>query len=144
MFALTGLKIKAQSPLATTFTVELANGAEGYIPPAEQHALGGYTTWPARTAGLEVGAEAKITDAVLELLETVAGKKRRPLPDPASDGVREARSSRASRSGTGGWASSAGPRAADLAGRSAGTFEPGVVFGLHGPLPVAVRRAGTP
>lgn len=24
--------------------IELANGAEGYIPPPEQHKLGGYTT----------------------------------------------------------------------------------------------------
>ena len=70
----------AQSPLRPTFNVELANGSEGYIPPAEQHPLGGYTTWPARTAGLEVGAEAAITEAVLTLLERVAGKKRVPLP----------------------------------------------------------------
>ena len=57
--------------------IELANGSEGYIPPPEQHALGGYTTWPARTAGLEVQAEPKIVAAVLQLLEQVAGKPRR-------------------------------------------------------------------
>ncbi|MFB3828879.1 MAG: hypothetical protein ACE15B_19085, partial [Bryobacteraceae bacterium] len=50
VFAITGLKIKTQSPLRPTFNMELANGAEGYIPPPEQHKLGGYTTWPARTA----------------------------------------------------------------------------------------------
>lgn len=77
VFALTGLKIKAQSPFAATFTIELANGGDGYIPPPEQHALGGYTTWPARTAGLEVQAEPKIVAAVLELLEKVAGRPRR-------------------------------------------------------------------
>ncbi len=44
------------------FNIELANGAEGYIPPPEQHALGGYTTWPARTAGLEEQAEPKIVE----------------------------------------------------------------------------------
>ena len=27
-----------------------------------QHELGGYTTWPARTAGLEVSAEPKIVE----------------------------------------------------------------------------------
>src|SRR5207248_965916 len=32
VFALTGLKLKALSPLETTFTIELANGAEGDIP----------------------------------------------------------------------------------------------------------------
>ena len=62
VFAITGLKIKAQSPFDTTMNIELANGSEGYIPPPEQHALGGYTTWPARTAGLEVQAEPKIVD----------------------------------------------------------------------------------
>jgi len=41
VFAITGLKIKAQSPLQPTFNIELANGAEGYIPPPEQHKLGG-------------------------------------------------------------------------------------------------------
>jgi hypothetical protein len=77
VFAITGLKIKAQSPFDTTMNIELANGSEGYIPPPEQHALGGYTTWPARTAGLEVRAEPKIVDAVLRLLEQVAGKARK-------------------------------------------------------------------
>jgi hypothetical protein len=61
--------------------VELANGAEGYIPPPEQHALGGYTTWAARTAGLEVQAEPRIVETLLSLLEEVAGKTRRPLED---------------------------------------------------------------
>ncbi len=79
VFAITGLKLKAQSPFDTTMNIELANGSEGYIPPPEQHALGGYTTWPARTAGLEVEAEPRIVAALLELLEQVAGKPRRPL-----------------------------------------------------------------
>ena len=69
-----GLKLKARSPLQPTFNIELANGAEGYIPPPEQHALGGYTTWPARTAGLFPAAEPQIVAAPLGLLERVAGK----------------------------------------------------------------------
>lgn len=81
VYAITGLKLKAQSPLRATFNVELANGADGYIPPPEQHALGGYTTWAARTAGLEVQAEPRIVETVLSLLETVAGARRRPLVD---------------------------------------------------------------
>ncbi|MEN3942832.1 PVC-type heme-binding CxxCH protein [Prosthecobacter sp. SYSU 5D2] len=85
VYGITGLKIKAQSPLSATFNIELANGAEGYIPPPEQHRLGGYTTWPARTAGLEVEAEPKIVEAVLGLLEQVSGgQPRRPLVDAAS------------------------------------------------------------
>lgn len=79
VFAITGLKLKAQSPLQPTFNIELANGAEGYIPPPEQHKLGGYTTWPARSAGLEVQAEPRIVEAMLGLLEEVAAKPRRPM-----------------------------------------------------------------
>jgi hypothetical protein len=81
VFSLTGLKLKAQSPFPTTFNIELANGGEGYIPPPEQHKLGGYTTWPARTAGLEVQAEPKIIATLLKLLEEVSGKPRRPMTD---------------------------------------------------------------
>ena len=84
VFAITGLKIKASSPFETTMNIELANGSEGYIPPPEQHALGGYTTWPARTAGLEVQAEPKIVEAALSLLEQVAGKRRRVATLPHS------------------------------------------------------------
>jgi hypothetical protein len=82
VFALSGLKIKAQSPLEPTFTIELANGSEGYIPPPEQHSLGGYTTWPARTAALEGQAEPKIVETVLNLLEDAAGKPRRKPVEP--------------------------------------------------------------
>ncbi len=79
VFAITGLKLKRQSPFAATFNIELANGAEGYIPPPEQHALGGYTTWAARTAGLETNAEPRIIETTLALLEEVAGRSRRPI-----------------------------------------------------------------
>ncbi len=79
VYGITGLKLKAQSPLQPLLNMELANGAEGYIPPPEQHLLGGYTTWPARTAGLEVEAEPKIVEALMELLEEISGQPRRPL-----------------------------------------------------------------
>ncbi len=84
VYGITGLKLKAQSPLETTFNIELANGAVGYIPPPEQHHLGGYTTWPARTAGLEVQAEPRIVETLLTLLEKVAGKPRRKIKIPES------------------------------------------------------------
>ncbi len=80
VYAITGLKLKARSPLPLTMNIELANGSEGYIPPPEQHALGGYTTWPARTAGLEVQAEPRIAAAVLALLVRVAGRPARAMP----------------------------------------------------------------
>ena len=85
VFGITGLKIKGQSPLEPTMNIELANGEDGYIPPPEEHKLGGYTTWACRTAGLEVTAEPKIVDAVLDLLEEVAGRPRRAgLNTPAA------------------------------------------------------------
>ena len=77
VFAITGLKLKARSPLPLTMNLELANGAEGYIPPPEQHALGGYTTWPARSAGLTPDTEPRVVEAMLTLLEKVTGAPRR-------------------------------------------------------------------
>lgn len=77
-YAITGLKIKAASPLEKTIVIELANGGDGYIPPPEMHAWGGYNTWAARSAGLEVMAEPKITQAAIGLLETVSAAPRRP------------------------------------------------------------------
>jgi putative membrane-bound dehydrogenase-like protein len=71
VFSSTGLQIKIESPTPTTFTIELANGAEGYIPPPKQHKLGGYETWRARSSCLEVNAEPKIRAAALELLNKV-------------------------------------------------------------------------
>jgi hypothetical protein len=71
-FVETGLAIKAESPLKPTFTIELANDYRGYLPTAEQHALGGYETWRARSSYLEVEAEAKIRRELLKLLGEVA------------------------------------------------------------------------
>lgn len=71
-FAETGLAIKAGSPLKNTFTIELANGCGGYLPTPEQHTWGGYETWLARSANLEVQAEPKIRAELLRLLGEVA------------------------------------------------------------------------
>jgi hypothetical protein len=72
VFSETGLAIKRESPLAPTFTIELANGYNGYIPPPERHKLGGYETWRARSSGLAIDAEPKIRAEVLRLLDDVA------------------------------------------------------------------------
>lgn len=74
IFAATGLDLKRKSPFKDSFMIELANGYYGYLPTPEQHALGGYESWPARTAFLEIQAEAKIKDTLLRLL---AGLKDR-------------------------------------------------------------------
>ena len=71
VFAETGLNIKKYSPFETTYCISLANGAFGYLPPPEQHVLGGYTTWRARSSCLEVYAEPKIKYEVLKLLERI-------------------------------------------------------------------------
>jgi len=72
VYGSTGLAIKAASPFSTTMNISLANGGEGYLAPPEQHKLGGYTTWRARTSCLEELAEPKIKAAVVGLLVEVA------------------------------------------------------------------------
>jgi neutral ceramidase len=72
VFSEIGLEIKKRSPLKPAFTIELANGYNGYLPTPEQHKLGGYETWRARSSYLEVDASRKIATIILELLEKVA------------------------------------------------------------------------
>ncbi len=71
-FVETGLAIKKESPLGMTFTVELANGYNGYLPTPEQHGLGGYETWRAKSSYLAVDAEPKIRSTLIALLNQVA------------------------------------------------------------------------
>lgn len=71
-FVETGLAIKKLSPLKPTFTIELANGYNGYLPTAEQHALGGYETWRAKSSYLGVDAASQIQATLLGLLDEVA------------------------------------------------------------------------
>jgi hypothetical protein len=67
-----GLEIKQKSPLRPTFTIELANGYNGYLPTPEHHELGGYETWRARSSYLEANASRKIMETWRELLKEVA------------------------------------------------------------------------
>ncbi len=71
----TGLAIKQASPFSLTMVMELANGCNGYLPPPDQFALGGYTTWRARSSYLEIGAEPKIRAGVGALLKRVKRSK---------------------------------------------------------------------
>ena len=75
VYGSTGLRIKAESPLKPTFNVSLANGYAGYLPPPDQHKLGGYTTWRARSSCLEEEAEPKIAAKLLELLSALAERR---------------------------------------------------------------------
>ena len=130
-YALTGLKLKAMSPLEKTMVIELANGADGYIPPPEQHVLGGYNTWPARSAGLEEQAEPKIVEGCLQLLEIVSGKSRR-IPEAVISNERQLRiDSRPLAYWT--LDEFNGPHAVDISmNHHNATFESGVVFHLKG------------
>lgn len=71
-FVETGLAIKQESPLKPTFVIELANGYNGYLPTPEQHGLGGYETWRAKSSYLAVDAEPKLRSTLLKLLNDVA------------------------------------------------------------------------
>jgi len=130
-YALSGLKLKLQSPLQQTMVIELANGGDGYIPPPEQHLLGGYNTWAARSAGLEVTAEPKIVEADLQLLEEVTGKPRRPFVQtqgPAAKAIADLKP-------LAWWRMDemAGPHAVDSSPHHHdAVYEPGVVFFLAG------------
>lgn len=74
VFVEIGLEIRKRSPLKPAFTIELANGAYGYLPTVEQHKLGGYETWRG-TNQLEVQAAPKIVDGILDLLQRVSARK---------------------------------------------------------------------
>jgi hypothetical protein len=71
-FCQTGLNIKARSVLKPTMMVGMANDYAGYLPTEEQHALGGYETWRAKSSFLEVKAATKIEQTSLELLAAVS------------------------------------------------------------------------
>lgn len=135
VFAITGLKLKLQSPFETVMNIELANGAEGYIPPPEQHRLGGYTTWPARSAGLTVEAEPRITEALLRMSEELAGKPKRMYHEPRGEYVREILQSKPSAY----WRFSefGGPKAFDLIANKEAAYEGGIAFFLPGPSSLA-------
>ncbi|MEM1293994.1 MAG: hypothetical protein AAGH89_01425 [Verrucomicrobiota bacterium] len=62
-----GLEIKEKSPFAHTFMIELANGGYGYLPPPNQHKLGGYETWLG-TSRFVPESSVKLTENLLEML----------------------------------------------------------------------------
>ena len=66
-FASTGLHIKAIVP-SSYFTITLANGNVGYVPPAEELANGGYETWRCRISNLHEEAEEEIRLALIALI----------------------------------------------------------------------------
>lgn len=132
VFAISGLRIAAHSPLAHTFTVMLANGWDGYLPPPEQMVMGGYTTWLARSSCLEIDAEPKIVARVGQLLDEVAGDMRvmrapPPVP-PYAAAVRASEPAAYWRLGE-----LNGPHAVNAVdGRPCGTFETQIAYYMPG------------
>jgi len=63
-----GLNLKAKSPAADTFIVELANGGYGYLPTPNQHKFGGYETWLG-TNRVQEDASDILTSQLLEMLD---------------------------------------------------------------------------
>jgi hypothetical protein len=73
-FNATGLAVRARSPFAVTMNIGLANEYAGYLPPADQFPLGGYTSWRARTSCLEERAEAMVVEGVNRCVQSLAAK----------------------------------------------------------------------
>ena len=67
-----GLEIKAKSPFKRTFLIELANGGYGYLPPPNQHKLGGYETWLG-TSRFQPEASNLLINQLLEMLTEIKG-----------------------------------------------------------------------
>lgn len=132
VFALTGLKIKAYSPAQATIIVGLANGANGYLPPPEQHVLGGYETW-VRPHYLAAEAEPIIVESTLKLLEDLFAQRRRAPADSEEPYSKVILSSRPLAY----WRLNElnGPMAPDATGRHAARYEweKGIAFYLQGP-----------
>lgn len=71
-FAETGLWLKENSPVKSYFSIGLANGVVGYVPPAHEIDRGGYETWRCRSSKLQRGAEAIVKKRLLQLILKVS------------------------------------------------------------------------
>jgi len=89
VFSISGLKLRERTGFRWLMNVTLANGAEGYIPPTELHPFGGYTTWAAKSAGLEVGAEARIVSRLAAMLDGLKPARRLTAPPKGYWGMEE-------------------------------------------------------
>jgi len=69
-----GLELKDKTPFKDAFTIEIANGYNGYLPTPAQHELGGYETWMG-TNRVQKDASDKIVAILLELMGQLQNKK---------------------------------------------------------------------
>ncbi|WP_138476652.1 hypothetical protein [Dyadobacter bucti] len=68
-FSETGLYLKENITQGPYFTITMANGNVGYVPPAAEIAKGGYETWRCRYSCLVPGAEKAIREKLLSLVQ---------------------------------------------------------------------------
>ncbi|MBX3238654.1 MAG: neutral/alkaline non-lysosomal ceramidase N-terminal domain-containing protein [Chitinophagaceae bacterium] len=66
-FAETGLSLKKKIGSGKYFTITMANGYIGYIPPAHEIEKGGYETWRCRTSRIKEDGERVVRDALYEM-----------------------------------------------------------------------------
>lgn len=69
-----GLELKDKTPFADAFTIEIANGYNGYLPTPAQHKLGGYETWMG-TNRVQLDASDQIIAIILELMGKLHDKQ---------------------------------------------------------------------
>jgi neutral ceramidase len=69
-----GLEIKKKSPIERTFLIGLSNGGYGYLPPPNQHKLGGYETWLG-TSRFQPQSSDMLIKQLLEMLEELKNLK---------------------------------------------------------------------
>src|SRR5690606_17102759 len=69
-FAETGLYLKNNANAAYYFTVSMANGNVGYVPPKQEKERGGYETWRCRYSCLEPDAEQIIRNHLLQMINS--------------------------------------------------------------------------
>jgi hypothetical protein len=72
MFTETGGAIKTASTFKKTFTISLADGYNGYLPPPNQHLMGGYETWRARSSYLVADMEPKILATLKRMMREIS------------------------------------------------------------------------
>mgnify|MGYP003477347240 FL=1 len=66
-FAETGLALKKEISTGKYFTITMANGYIGYIPPAHEIEKGGYETWRCRSSHVKEEGESLVRNTLCEM-----------------------------------------------------------------------------
>lgn len=67
-FAETGLYFKKNACSKKYFTITMANGYSGYIPPAHEIEKGGYETWRCRSSHVKEDGESLVRNTLISLI----------------------------------------------------------------------------